>query len=217
MSFTFTGISESDSPILKYLSWVIIPVGVGIIGEFFYYWFHRLQHTIPFMWRFHEVHHSLREMSSWNSNHHFTEEIFRIPFVVIPMSLLFHFETGTIPVAIGIIMGLQGQYEHSHAKLNLGFLRYVIGDNRFHRIHHSIEKHHYNKNFGSFSTVWDTVFRTAHFPKKDEWPDTGVDGVEEPKTLRQFLFMPFAAKDNAPVESPSFVPQKRKRARSQEA
>lgn len=168
-------------------------VMVGLlIGEFFYYWFHRLQHAAPFFWRFHEVHHSLREMSAWNSNHHFTEEIFRIPFVVIPISLLFHFDAGPVPALIGILLGMQGIYEHSNTKLHLGPLRYLIADNRYHRLHHSLEPHHFSRNFGSGTPVWDMVFRTATFPKKGEWPAVGLAGVSEPRTLREFLFMPFS-------------------------
>ena len=65
----------------------VIAVILGmIIWEFFYYWFHRLQHKSKVLWRFHKVHHSLQEMNAWNSNHHFTEEIFRMFFIVIPMS-----------------------------------------------------------------------------------------------------------------------------------
>lgn len=191
LSVDMRWLTGSESVIVKAIGWVVAVMFGLLTGEFFYYWFHRLQHTVPFFWRFHEVHHSLQEMSAWNSNHHFTEEIFRIPFVVIPLSLLFHTESGYVPALIGLVLGLQGQYAHSNTKLHLGPVRYLIADNQYHRLHHSIEPKHYDRNFGSGTPVWDVLFRTAVFPKKGEWPATGVTGVSEPTTLRDFLLMPF--------------------------
>ena len=130
-------------------------------------------------------------MSALNSNHHFTEELFRIPFVTIPMTLLFSFDTAYVPWIWATLLGWQGVYEHSSTRLHLGWFRYLIPDNRFHRIHHSREAAHLNKNFGSGSSFWDLVFGTAYFPRKSEWPDVGLDGLAEPRTLREFLFRPF--------------------------
>lgn len=186
-----SGFAASDNIVFKLIGWLVVPVVAGVIGEFFYYWFHRAQHAVPFLWAFHSEHHALREMSAWNSNHHFTEEIFRIPFITVPMTLLLAVDSGAVPVIVGLLLGLQGQYEHSHCKLHLGPLRRVIADNRYHRIHHSLEQRHFHVNFGSFTSVWDQVFGTAYFPARDEWPDTGLDAHDEPKNLREFLFRPF--------------------------
>src|SRR5262249_52196351 len=128
---------------------VAAPILAAILTEFFYYWFHRMQHAVPFFWRFHSVHHSLQEMSAWNCNHHFTEEIFRIPFVTLPLSLLISSDPGPVPLVIGSIIAMQPFYEHSCIRCGLGPVRYIIADNKYHRIHHSIEPEHLGKNFGS--------------------------------------------------------------------
>jgi sterol desaturase/sphingolipid hydroxylase (fatty acid hydroxylase superfamily) len=185
-------------PALHVLSWFAAPVAGGIIAEFFYYWFHRAQHTFPAMWRFHEVHHSLREMNGVNNYHHFTEEIFRIPFMTLPMSLLVGVDQGYVPAIILTVLGLQGQFEHSCTRFHLGWFRYVIADNRFHRIHHTINQEDWGHNFGSLVPFWDMVFRTARFPRKGEWPDVGVPGVDEPATLNDFLWMPFRRRMPSP-------------------
>ncbi|MDQ3195681.1 MAG: sterol desaturase family protein [Pseudomonadota bacterium] len=185
-----TSLTGSESLWLKIAGWTIAAIAAITVGEFFYYWFHRL-HAVPFLWKFHEVHHSIREMSGLNSNHHFTEEIFRIPFVIVPLSLLINVNTGYIPALVYAILRLQGQFQHSCTRYHLGPLRCVIADNRFHRIHHSLEEQHWDKNFGSFTSVWDLIFRTAHFPKKGEWPDVGLPYIDEPRTIREFLLRPF--------------------------
>ncbi|KFC62789.1 putative transmembrane fatty acid synthesis protein [Devosia sp. LC5] len=195
----------SGLAILDPVGGVLASLLVLQVSEFFYYWFHRLQHSSRFFWRFHAEHHSLEEMSAFNSNHHFTEEIFRIPFVAIPISLLFSFEQGYVPWLWALLLGWQGIYEHSSTKVHFGFLRYVVPDNRFHRIHHSVEKRHHNKNFGSGSALWDIVFGTIHHPEKDEWPDVGVSYMREPKTLSEFMWRPFKRKKlktKAIVEEP---------------
>ena len=48
---------------------------------------------------------------------------------------------------------------------------------QYHRIHHSIEPRHQDKNFGVLLTVWDRLFGTMN-RNYDEYPATGVIGLE---------------------------------------
>jgi len=61
----------------------VVPIIPVLAADFLYYWVHRLQHTVPFLWRFHQVHHATEELNAANSAHHLSEEIFKIPFIVI--------------------------------------------------------------------------------------------------------------------------------------
>jgi len=195
--------SHWNNPVLDVVGALVAVIIVGIAGDFFYYWFHRLQHTNAFLWRFHAVHHSLREMNAFNSNHHFTEEIFRIPFVMLPFGLLVSMSAGDTPVIIATIFGMHGIFIHSSTRFNLGFGNRIIADNRFHRIHHSIDRRHWGKNYGSSSSIWDVLFKTAYFPKADEpMPATGLKAVPEPQNLHAFLFSPFQGlrKSRKPVQ-----------------
>jgi sterol desaturase/sphingolipid hydroxylase (fatty acid hydroxylase superfamily) len=195
--------SHWNNPVFDVVGALVAVIIVGIAGDFFYYWFHRLQHTNAFLWRFHAVHHSLREMNAFNSNHHFTEEIFRIPFVMLPFGLLVSMSAGDTPVIIATIFGMHGIFIHSSTRFNLGFGNRIIADNRFHRIHHSIDRRHWGKNYGSSSSIWDVLFKTAYFPKADEpMPATGLKAVPEPQNLHAFLFSPFQGlrKSRKPVQ-----------------
>lgn len=184
-------LSKSNFPALAVLGGIVASLAVIQVGEFFYYWFHRLQHSNKFLWRFHAEHHSLEELSAFNCYHHFTEEIFRIPFIGIPVTLLFSFNQGYVPWLWALLIGWQTVFQHSCTRLNLGWFRYIVPDNRFHRIHHSKESKHFDKNFGSASALWDIIFGTVHYPGKDEWPDVGLEQMKEPANLRQFLFRAF--------------------------
>lgn len=97
-------------------------------------------------------------------------------------------------IALALTMTLitfQAHLSHSSTRINLGPLRYIIGDNKFHRIHHSLEAHHRRRNYGFFTTIWDTVFRTAYWPSKNEWPEVGLRDQPEPLTARDYVMFPF--------------------------
>jgi sterol desaturase/sphingolipid hydroxylase (fatty acid hydroxylase superfamily) len=184
------------------------PLAVGVaavasafIGDFFYYWCHRAQHR--FFWRFHAVHHSVREMSGLTAYHHFSEQIFEFALYSVPMTLFIN-SPYDVPV-LGTLLAFQGNYLHSPTRLNPGFLGRYFADNRFHRIHHSMDPRHFDKNFGIFTTLWDSVFGTAYFPARDEWPATGVADFPEPQSVVEFLFAPFMRGFGRPSETATRV------------
>jgi sterol desaturase/sphingolipid hydroxylase (fatty acid hydroxylase superfamily) len=172
------------------LNWAIFPFAIYLIYDAFYYFFHRAQHAVPFLWRFHAVHHSIREMNAFNSSHHISEEIFRLFLITVPMTALIGVSTETTFVVL-LLRGW-GQFVHSNLNLNLGPIEYVVATPRFHRIHHSIEPHHVNRNFATFFPIFDLIFGTAHMPRKGEFPRTGIAGTPEPSTPLQQVMMPFA-------------------------
>jgi sterol desaturase/sphingolipid hydroxylase (fatty acid hydroxylase superfamily) len=169
-------------------------VAAAFIGDFFYYWCHRAQHR--WLWRFHAVHHSVREMSGVTAYHHFSEGLIKLVLYSVPLSLLTT-DPFAIPV-LGWLVALQGYYVHSQTRLTFGPLgRYVV-DNHFHRIHHSMEPRHFDKNFGVITTLWDSLFGTAYFPAKDEWPDTGLADFPEPAGVGEYLLAPFTYRRELP-------------------
>jgi len=166
---------------------VVAPITAALIYDFFFYWFHRAQHA--FAWRFHAVHHSIRELNAANSYHHASEPVFQAIFLLLPASLIVA-DTGPAVPAMLIILQLHASFIHSPTSLNLGWLRVFFCDNRFHRIHHSLEEKHFDKNFGAFTTLWDRLFGTAWFPQADEWPATGLAEVDQPRSLRTWIDLP---------------------------
>ncbi|OYZ11990.1 MAG: hypothetical protein B7Y36_00015 [Novosphingobium sp. 28-62-57] len=43
-------------------------IALIVVGDLYYYWAHRLFHTVPALWKFHAVHHSIEEMD-WVAAH----------------------------------------------------------------------------------------------------------------------------------------------------
>jgi sterol desaturase/sphingolipid hydroxylase (fatty acid hydroxylase superfamily) len=152
-----------------------------------FYVAHRIEHR--FFWRFHAVHHSIRDLSAANSYHHWTEALMSLT-VAIP---LMFFDVKIAPT-LGLLVLLfryQQFYIHSSSRPHFGPLRYVWVDNRYHRIHHSLNPEHFNKNFGAFSPLWDWLFGTLYMPQSKEWPEVGVEGLHQPESIKDWLVAPW--------------------------
>lgn len=159
-----------------------------VLSDFLAYWEHRFEHR--FYWRVHRVHHSPADVHAANNYGH---PLFLIPtliFITLPLSFL-NFSSAFVPTAVTLLTGVLNALSHSPVDFHFGPLRRLLIDNRFHRIHHSLEPRHFDKNFGVLFSIWDQLFGTAYFPRPDEWPKVGVAGLPQPKNLREFLGLPF--------------------------
>jgi sterol desaturase/sphingolipid hydroxylase (fatty acid hydroxylase superfamily) len=183
-----------EIPFDRLLGWsgplqvVLAPMGALMIADFVGYWYHRVQHTA--LWPVHAVHHSVEDLHAASSYGHPSDEFFKFLLMVVPLSLVP--TTGFVePVVFTALASISILYIHSPIPLHYGPLRYVFTDNRFHRIHHSVQPEHFGKNYGTFFTLWDQVFGTAYFPKPGEWPKTGLADMPEPQSIREFLDLPW--------------------------
>lgn len=158
-----------------------------LLNDFVTYWNHRFQHR--FLWPIHSVHHSQTELHAANEYAHFTERGFRFLVFGIPLSLI-GFEFALAPYVITVVSGVLERYIHSPTTAHFGPLRWIFVDNRFHRIHHSLEPKHFEKNFGILFSFWDRIFGTAWEPSAGEWPSTGVAGLPPPNSIADYLFFP---------------------------
>jgi sterol desaturase/sphingolipid hydroxylase (fatty acid hydroxylase superfamily) len=165
-----------------------------LIYDFFYYWFHRLQHTNSWLWEQHKLHHSdeaLNVTTAYRIN--WLEDFFKGILVSVPMALLL----GSPPVQVGIfasvaaaISQIWGQFLHSNVRVSLGGLTPFVTGPQYHRIHHSVNAHHQNKNFSTYLPIWDLLFGTYYRPSPEEYPETGV--IDEPSDpdMREVLLGP---------------------------
>ena len=155
--------------------------------DFIFYWFHRIQHR--FLWRWHAVHHSIENLSAINSYHHWSEPIWYTLIVSVPLAFV---NIHVLAPALLIVYVFKAWpfFIHSPVTLHVGPLRHILVDNRYHRIHHSVERAHHDKNFGAITPLWDWLFGTMYMPRPDEWPATGVSGLPEPKSLREWSSAP---------------------------
>jgi sterol desaturase/sphingolipid hydroxylase (fatty acid hydroxylase superfamily) len=82
-----------------------------------------------------------------------------------------------MPVAFFYFLAGDG-LAHLNTRVSLGRFSLCIQNPQYHRIHHSIEPQHRDKNFCRMLPVFDVIFGTAWKPGKDEFPKTGLDSGE---------------------------------------
>jgi len=165
---------------------------IGVLLLDLLYWVqHYLNHKVPFLWRFHKLHHSQRELNFFTDyRYHVVEYLVRHTVIVVPF-LVLQFETPTI-VAFAFFQSWYTRFYHGNIKTNLGPLKYVLVTPQSHRIHHSIEPRHRDKNFGSLFSIWDFAFGTQ-VRRFDQYPKTGIDDEHFPlENTTRFPMLLFA-------------------------
>jgi sterol desaturase/sphingolipid hydroxylase (fatty acid hydroxylase superfamily) len=130
--------------------------------------------------------------------------------IAIPVSLVTVDYGPTVPV-IALLTWLQVVFLHSPTTISFGALRVILADNRFHRIHHSLERQHFDKNFSNIFSFWDRLFGTAYFPQKGEWPAVGLAEIAQPANVREWFDLPLRYRAGSAVTesvegSPRFQP-----------
>jgi sterol desaturase/sphingolipid hydroxylase (fatty acid hydroxylase superfamily) len=154
------------------------------------YWVHRWQHTWPLLWESHRLHHSDPYLSSSSqARHHMLSYVLNLACYA-PLLLLFG--SFRVNVVAGFLMfRLWGFVNHANVRLSLGPLTGVISGPQWHRIHHSTQPDHLDKNFATFFPFIDRVFGTYYEPARDEYPPTGLARETPEPFLVQATISPF--------------------------
>jgi sterol desaturase/sphingolipid hydroxylase (fatty acid hydroxylase superfamily) len=150
------------------------------IFDFFFYWYHRFQHE-SFLWQEHKLHHMDEQLCAFYRES-WLETLISGPLSAIPLAILFKLnpEQGAIT---GTIFTAWVVFIHTNIRLHLGPFAVLFNAPQGHRIHHSRMREHFDQNFAAFFPIWDVLFGTYHYPKRDEYPSTGVHGEKEVQTL----------------------------------
>lgn len=144
-----------------------------LLHDFCYYWFHRCQHTWAWFWAHHKMHHTEVHMNATTSfRHHWMENVYRIPFIFIPMGLV-NIEGVYAALAWDAALAW-AVFTHLNVRLSMGPLTRFIAGPQVHRIHHSALPGQENRNFAAFFPFWDQLFGTYYHPKAGEFPPTGL-------------------------------------------
>jgi len=159
------------------------------------YLWHRLNHSVPFLWQFHKVHHTdLNVDVSSAARFHFGEVT---GSTIINYTLMLFLGATIVQVRLfQVVLLLMAQFGHSNVKLGKKFEEYlwlIVVPPAMHKIHHSNVKDHTDSNYGTIFSIWDRVFGSF---KKDVDQEKIIFGLKEfsdPKELMLFklLVLPF--------------------------
>jgi sterol desaturase/sphingolipid hydroxylase (fatty acid hydroxylase superfamily) len=157
-------------PLLNLPFWAQFALGFLWMDLTFYYW-HRLNHLQPLLWRFHNVHHVDPDMDvSTSFRFHLGEVLYSVGFRVLQVGLV-----GVAPVtylAYELVFNLETMFHHSNVRLPIKLERLVnkvIVTPRMHGIHHSAVGLETNSNYSVVFSWWDRLNRSLRLnvPQKD--------------------------------------------------
>jgi sterol desaturase/sphingolipid hydroxylase (fatty acid hydroxylase superfamily) len=170
-------------------------LGLGLdllLLDLWIYWWHRINHVVPFLWRFHEVHH-LDEMLDASSalRFHFGEVILSslvragvVLALAMPLSSVVVFEILVLASAI---------FHHSNLKLPAAFeraLSFVIVTPAIHWVHHHAKRSDTDSNYSTVLSLWDHIFGSRSHTIRSNPMKIGVENMRE-RNLLGLILKPF--------------------------
>jgi sterol desaturase/sphingolipid hydroxylase (fatty acid hydroxylase superfamily) len=142
-------------PMDRWYSWLALLLAL----EFFYYWMHRADHRVQWLWATHAVHHS--------TNAYNLSAAYRLGWTSgLSGGALFFTPLVFIGFPVQAVLGaaalnlLYQFWLHTELIPRLGPLEWFLNTPRHHRVHHARNPEYIDKNFGGVLIVFDRLFGT---------------------------------------------------------
>jgi sterol desaturase/sphingolipid hydroxylase (fatty acid hydroxylase superfamily) len=155
--------------------WFLFSVVIVLVAiDFLSYLTHRALHKFPILWAMHSLHHSAEAMSMITGARHFWfEEIVTTP-VFWGLAIIFEVPLEVLSLVSLLFLLLGDGLVHLNMRVSFGPFVLWLNNPQLHRIHHSVEPQHRDKNFCKMFPLFDVIFGTSWKPGKDEFPKTGL-------------------------------------------
>lgn len=165
-----------------------------VTHDLYIYWFHRLQHRSPRLWRLHEAHHSNAAVD-WlaASRSHALEILINQTIEFAPMVLLG--AAPAVPLVKSALSAVWGVWIHANVDVRSGRLQWLVNGPEAHRWHHAVDGDARDRNFATKLALWDRLFGTAFLPEGRKPAGYGLPGADFPRGYARqqlFAFRPFA-------------------------
>ena len=162
-----------------------------ILDDLTYYWFHRCNHTIRFLWAAHIVHHS--------SNHFNLGTAIRNGFFTVLYKPLFYMwlpAIGFPPAMIVVCLAIESLWQfqlHSKYVPKMGWVEKIFNTHTMHQVHHSRNIEYMDKNHGGFLNIFDKIFGT--WKEYDEKIDIEFGVTHAPESHNIWVVLTHEYKD----------------------
>lgn len=151
--------------------WTLI--GLLLLQDFCYYWFHRSYHRVRFFWCSHVVHHSSEKLNfSTALRQSITYPLTAMWAFWIPVVLV-----GFPPKAVLFSVSISLAYQffvHTQTLGRLGWLEWIFNTPSHHRVHHGRNPDYIDRNYGGILIIWDRLFGTFVAERDAEPPEYGI-------------------------------------------
>lgn len=181
---------------------------IAVADDLTQYWYHRLHHQVPWLWRFHRTHHSASYMGMAMASRQ--NIIYSVFFSQIYLTAaLTYFGLGYAALFVGVIKSLITTAAHSSIAWDKPFYKYkllhpfawvlerLISTPATHHAHHADTADdgvgYYKGNFGNMFFLWDIIFGTGIITRK--YPSGyGIKHYKEEEWYAQFMWPLFKSK-----------------------
>ena len=166
-----------------------------LLMDYTLWWWHRINHQVPFLWRFHAVHHVDLDLdASTGVRFHFGELGLSVLYRALQIVLV-----GADPLGVWVwqlLLFACVLFHHSNTRLPIAIERVVVRGlvtPRMHGIHHSDYRNETDSNWSSLLSVWDYLHRTIQLDVPQDDVTIGVAAIQDPRqvTFGRILAMPF--------------------------
>jgi len=163
---------------------------------------HVMFHAVPALWRLHRVHHADLDFDVTTGARFHPIEI--LLSMLVKMAVIVVIGPPAAAVMIfEVLLNATAMFNHANLRLPLAadrLLRLLVVTPDMHRVHHSVEEHETNSNFGFNLSLWDRLFRTykAQPDAGHERMTIGIRGYRAPKLVSDLpgmLVLPFLGED----------------------
>lgn len=154
--------------------WIICQLG----DDFTYYWLHRLNHEVRFMWAAHIVHHSSENFNLGTGLRNGWVTLLYKPFFYAWLPAL-----GFHPVMVMTCLAIESIWQfqlHTQFIPRLGFFEKFMNTHKHHHVHHSREIEYLDKNHGGYLNIFDRIFGT--FKDLDESKEIKFGVIHPPNS-----------------------------------
>jgi sterol desaturase/sphingolipid hydroxylase (fatty acid hydroxylase superfamily) len=181
---------------------------IAVADDLTQYWYHRLHHQVPFLWRFHRTHHSAPYMGmAMASRQNFIYTLFFSQRYLT--AALVYLGLGYSALFVTVIKSIITISAHSSIPWDKPFYKYkalrpiawvlerVISTPATHQAHHADTTDdgvgYYKGNFGNMFFIWDVIFKTGLITRR--YPKTfGTKAYRKEEWYAQFLWPIFKSK-----------------------
>jgi sterol desaturase/sphingolipid hydroxylase (fatty acid hydroxylase superfamily) len=163
---------------------------------------HVMFHAVPALWRLHRMHHADLDFDVTTGARFHPIEI--LLSMLVKMAVIVVIGPPAVAVMIfEVLLNATAMFNHANVRLPPAadrLLRLLVVTPDMHRVHHSVEEHETNSNFGFNLSLWDRLFRTykAQPDAGHERMTIGIRGYRAPKLVSDLpgmLVLPFVGED----------------------
>lgn len=181
---------------------------IAVADDLTQYWYHRLHHQLPFLWRFHRTHHSAPYMGmAMASRQNFIYTVFFSQIYLT--ATLVYLGLGYAALFVTALKSLITLAAHSSIAWDKPLYRYrvlhpvawvlerLISTPATHHAHHADSNDdgvgYYKGNFGNMFFIWDVIFGTGLITR--QFPaGYGIKFYKQEEWYAQFLWPIFKSK-----------------------